>query len=59
MLTFIKRHPYIVGGIISFVILLIVGVYGVGASWEESLFGSAVIAVVAVLGIWWKWEVWP
>jgi hypothetical protein len=59
MLNFIRKHPYIIGGIITFLILFFLGIFALDTSWSESLFGSAVITVIGVGGIWWKQEVWP
>jgi len=53
------KNPYIIGGIVAFVILFVVGVFALEASVSESLLGSAVISVIGVGGLWWKQEVWP
>jgi hypothetical protein len=55
----IRKHPYIFGGILAFLLLFLVGVFALEVSISESLLGSAVLAVVGVAGIWWKQEVWP
>lgn len=59
MLKSIFKNPYVIAGIVVFIILLFVGALGFGASWGESLLGSAVLTIVGIGGIWWKREVWP
>ena len=59
MLKKLLKHPYIIGGIICFLILFFVGVFGIEASVGESLLGSAVLTIVGVGGYWWKEKVWP
>lgn len=59
MLKKLLKHPYIIGGIIAFLILFFVGVFALEVSVGESLLGSAVLTVVGVGGIWWKQEIWP
>ena len=53
----LRKHPYIIGGILVFVILFLLGIFALEASFTESLLGSAVIAVVAAAGYWWKEEI--
>ena len=53
----LRKHPYIIGGILVFVILFLLGIFALEDSFTESLLGSAVIAVVAVAGYWWKEEI--
>ena len=55
----LRKHPYIIGGIIAFLVLFLLGIFALEASITESLLGSAVLAVVGVVGIWWKQEIWP
>lgn len=59
MLIFIKGHPYIVAGTIVFLLMFLLGIFALDASWSESLLGAAVLSVVGVFGIWWKEKVWP
>jgi hypothetical protein len=59
MLKKLLKDPYIIGGIITFLILFFVGVFALEASVGESLFGSAVISIVGMAGLWWKREIWP
>ena len=53
----LRKHPYIIGGILVFVILFLLDIFALEASFTESLLGSAVIAVVAAAGYWWKEEI--
>lgn len=57
MLNFIRNHPYIVAGIIVFLLLFFLGIFLIDATWSESLLGSAVLTIVGVVSIWWKREV--
>ena len=59
MLNFIRKHPSILGSIITFLIILFLGVFVLETSWSESLLGSAVLTIVGVGGVWWKEKVWP
>jgi hypothetical protein len=56
MLNFIRNHPYITGGLIVFVILFLLGIFVLDTTLEETLIGSAGIAIVGALGFWWKEE---
>ncbi len=56
MLNFMRKHPYIVGCLITFLILFLVGIFALDTTWIESLLGAAVLSVVGVVGIWWKKE---
>jgi hypothetical protein len=55
----LRKHPYLIGGILAFLILFLLGIFALEVSWAESLLGSAVLAVVGVVGIWWKEVIWP
>ena len=59
MIKKIIRNPYVIAGVVVFFILLFVGVFGVGASWGESLFGSVALTVIGIGSIWVKQEIWP
>jgi hypothetical protein len=57
MLRIIKT-PYFIAGVIVFLILFFVLLFGVKATLGESLFASAALAVIGV-GAWvWKEYVW-
>ena len=56
MPKFISKHPYIVSFIIVFLLLFFIGIFGVSASWGESLFGAAALSAIGVGSIWWKRE---
>jgi hypothetical protein len=55
MLKKIFANPYVVGGIIAFVILIVIGLY-LEFSISESLLVSAVLAAVGTVVIWWQKE---
>ena len=55
MLKKIFTNPYVIGGIIAFVILLVLGLY-LEFSVGESLLASAVLAAVGTVGVWWQKE---
>jgi len=57
MLNFIRSHPYIIAFFVVFLILFLIGIFALDASWSESLIGSAVLSAIGVGGYWWK-EVW-
>jgi hypothetical protein len=59
MLKKFLKHPYIIGGILAFLILFFVGVFALEVTVGESMFGSAVLTIVGVGGVWWKEKVWP
>jgi len=56
MLNLVRNHPYITGFLIAFVIMSLVGIFFLDVTLTESLFGSAVLSAVGVLGVWWKYE---
>lgn len=58
MLKKIFTNKYIIAGLIVFLLLFFIGVFGLGFSWGESLFASAVLAVVGIGVIGWKEEMW-
>jgi len=51
------HQPYVIAGIIVFLLLFFLGLYS-DFSAGESLFGSAVLAVVGMVVIWWQREGW-
>jgi hypothetical protein len=55
MLKKVFTNPYVIGGIIAFVILFVLGLY-MEFSISESLFASAVLAAVGTVSIWWQRE---
>jgi len=50
----IIKSPYLIGGIIVFLILFGVLLFGVQATPGESLFASAALAVIGVVVLLWK-----
>ncbi len=46
-------------GVLAFLLLFLLGIFALEASFTESLLGSAVISVVAAAGYRWKEEIWP
>ncbi|MGE5777305.1 MAG: hypothetical protein ACM33V_13855 [Chloroflexota bacterium] len=57
MFNFMRKHPYIVGYFITFLILFFIGIFALeDVSWAESLLGAAVLSAMGVGGIWWKYE---
>ncbi len=56
MLKYMREHPYILGGIIAFLIMFFVGILALDATWYESLLGAAVLSAVGTGGIWWRLE---
>ncbi len=55
MLKKVFTNPYVIGGIVAFVILLVLGLY-LGFSIVEALLASAVLAAVGTVVIWWQKE---
>jgi hypothetical protein len=58
MVKKIFTNMYVIGGLIIFLLLLGIGLFGVQASLGESLFGALVITAIAIGGWWWKEHVW-
>jgi hypothetical protein len=56
LLSFFRNHPYIVGGILCFLLLFLLGIFALDVTWSESLFGSAVLSIVGVITVWWRRE---
>lgn len=57
MLDFMRKHPYIVGYFIAFLILFFIGIFALeDVAWGEALLGAAVLSGVGVGGVWWKQE---
>jgi hypothetical protein len=46
------------GGVVVFGILTLIGILALDTSWWESALFSAVLAVVGMVSLWWKEEVW-
>jgi hypothetical protein len=55
MLKKIFTNPYVIGGVIAFIILFALGLY-LEFSVSESLLASAVLAVVGTVSVWWQRE---
>ena len=53
------RNPYLISGVIVFLLLVFLGIFEIGFSWSDSLLVSAVISIVCVGGYWLKEKVWP
>jgi len=56
MLNFLRKHPYMIGWLLVFLLLFFIGIFALDASWSESLLGSAVLSAVGTVSIWWKQE---
>jgi hypothetical protein len=55
MLKKVFTNPYVIGGIVAFVILLVLGLY-LEFSIGESLLASAVLAAIGTVIVWWQKE---
>lgn len=55
MLKKVFTNPYVIGGIVAFVILLVLGLY-LEFSIGESLLASAVLAAIGTVIAWWQKE---
>jgi hypothetical protein len=55
MLKKVFTNPYVIGGIVAFVILLVLGPYR-EFSIGESLLASAVLAAIGTVIVWWQKE---
>jgi hypothetical protein len=53
----ILRSHYVIVGIILFIILLVIG-FWLDFPLAEAALGSAVLAIVGMVVLWWKEEVW-
>ena len=53
----IFTNTYVIAGIFAFLLLFGIGLY-LEFSIGESLFASAVLAIVGMISIWWQREVW-
>jgi hypothetical protein len=58
MLKKVLQNKYIIGGVVVFGILTLIGILALDTSWWESALFSAVLAVVGMVSLWWKEEVW-
>jgi hypothetical protein len=58
MLKKILTNRYFIAGIIVFLILFFIGIFGLDVPWLEALLGSAVLAAVAIGAAMWQ-DVWP
>jgi len=52
--TFIRKHPYLVSFVILFLLIFLIGIFGVDATVGESLLGAAALSAIGVGGFWWK-----
>ena len=59
MLKKLLKNPYILSGLILFVLLFFLGIFAIGFTLPDSLLLSAVISILGVGGYWWKEKVWP
>ena len=60
LLKIIKKiftNTYVIVGIIGFLLLFSIGLY-LEFSMSETLLGSAVLAVVGTVSVWWEREGW-
>jgi Kef-type K+ transport system membrane component KefB len=58
MLKKILTNAYVIGGIVVFVLLFFIGIFGIGFTWGEALFGAAALSVIGTATVWWRREVW-
>lgn len=56
MKTFLRNHPYLVAFAIVFLLLFLIGIFGIDATLGESLLGAAALSAIGVGGYWWKEE---
>ena len=58
MLKRFLKSIYVIAGIIVFLILFFVFALGIHVKVGEAVLYSAVLAVVGIVALWWKQEVW-
>jgi hypothetical protein len=58
MLKKILTNHFVIAGIIIFLLMFFIGIFGISLSWSESLLIAAVITVVGIGTMWWQ-DFWP
>jgi hypothetical protein len=58
MLKKIFTHHFVIAGIIIFLLMFFIGIFGISLAWSEALLLAVVITVVGVGTLWWQ-DVWP
>lgn len=51
-----KTGIYLIAAVVVFLIVLMVGVFGMQLTWGESALLAAVVTIMGVGGYWWKDE---
>ena len=54
IISFLRSHPYIIAGILIFLLLFSIGIFALDLTLGESLLLGGVISVIGAGGIWWK-----
>jgi hypothetical protein len=54
----ILKSPYVIAGVIAFLLLFFVLLLGVKATLGESLLVAVVLVAIGIGGAWWKEHVW-
>jgi hypothetical protein len=55
MLKKVLINPYVIAGVIVFLLLLGISIFALDLSWSEALLGSAALTVVGIIAVWWKY----
>ena len=58
MLKKFSKNPYVIAGIVIFLLLFAIGVFALEFSIGESFLYSIVLAIIGVGSFWWKENVW-
>ncbi|MBI5935491.1 MAG: hypothetical protein HY867_17450 [Chloroflexi bacterium] len=58
MLKKFIKNPYVIAGIVIFILLFTLGVFALEFSIGESMLYSAALAIIGVGSYWWKENVW-
>jgi Kef-type K+ transport system membrane component KefB len=58
MLKKILTNHFVIVGIVVFLLLFFVGIFGISLSWGEALLLAAVITAVSIGTMWWQ-DFWP
>jgi len=58
MLKKLIKNPYVIAGVVIFLLLFAIGVFALEFSIGESFLYSIVLAIIGVGSFWWKENVW-
>ena len=58
MLRKIFTNHFVIAGIIIFLLIFFIGLFGIDLALGESLLLAAVITIVGVGALWWQ-DIWP